>query len=62
MPVYEYRCEDCDEEFEAFRSISDESSQRCPSCSSETCKKLISLSSFKLNGEGWAKDLYAKKT
>ena len=40
MPLYEYRCEECDEEFELIRSASDSSEVRCPSCDGRAEKKL----------------------
>jgi putative FmdB family regulatory protein len=33
MPIYEYRCKECGEKFEAFRSIHDkDNSVECPRC------------------------------
>ena len=47
MPLYEYRCEKCDEQFEELRSASDEDEVRCPSCD-RPAKKL--LSAFSVGG------------
>ena len=41
MPLYEYRCEKCNEEFEVLRRINDEEEVRCPKCD-EPAKKLVS--------------------
>ena len=49
MPLYEYRCERCDEQFEELRSASDEDEVRCPSCE-QPAKKL--LSAFAVGGSG----------
>jgi putative FmdB family regulatory protein len=40
MPLYEYRCDDCGEEFELIRSVSDTSEVRCPTCDAPASKKL----------------------
>ena len=49
MPLYEYRCERCDERFEELRSSSDEDEVCCPSCG-QPAKKL--LSAFAVGGGG----------
>jgi len=47
MPFYEYRCEDCGEEFEYFaRSTSDEA-DKCAVCGKKRIKKLFSTFGFK---------------
>jgi putative FmdB family regulatory protein len=44
MPVYEYRCEDCNERFELFvRSSSQKMNPSCPKCGSHRVRKAISL-------------------
>jgi putative FmdB family regulatory protein len=44
MPIYEYRCNDCAEDFEALvRSMSSNGDVHCPSCGSSQVKKAISL-------------------
>lgn len=59
MPLYEYECQHCGVMVELLRSFN----QRTPDC--EECKKpmkkLISLTSFSLQGDGWAKDNYGLK-
>ena len=57
--TYEYTCTSCDHEWEAEQSIKDESLKVCPNCGKETAKRLISKSSFVLQGSGWAKDNYS---
>ncbi len=32
MPTYEYHCKACDQDFEAFQSITAEPLKECPSC------------------------------
>lgn len=42
MPTYEYKCENCNYEFEALQSIKDEPLKKCPNCGKNKLKKLIS--------------------
>lgn len=53
MPIYEYRCGDCDHEFESLQKMSDDALTDCPSCEKPALKKLISASGFRLSGSGW---------
>ena len=41
MPLYEYECEKCKEQFEILRGIDDAEEVRCPKCN-EPAKKLVS--------------------
>jgi putative FmdB family regulatory protein len=60
MPIYEYVCPDCEESFEVFVKITENSKEmKCKKCGG-TAKKKISSSSFLLKGNGWAKDGYSK--
>ena len=44
MPIYEYRCEECDEPFEVFvRSSSQQTQLTCPKCGGQKVKKAVSL-------------------
>lgn len=52
MPVYEYRCDKCGKEFEAWQRISDDPIEVCSECGGRA-KKLISQSTFVLKGSGW---------
>ncbi|MDP7035698.1 MAG: zinc ribbon domain-containing protein [Planctomycetota bacterium] len=40
MPTYDYRCNECSHEFEAFQRISEEPLQTCPECEGNV-KRLI---------------------
>jgi len=42
MPTYEYQCNACDHEFEAFQSITADPLSECPVCFKLELKKLIS--------------------
>ena len=60
MPIYEYKCETCGEEFELFRNITSNGNPCCKFCDGPV-KKLISRSSFHLKGTGWYVTDYAGK-
>jgi putative FmdB family regulatory protein len=52
MPIYEYKCQKCGRQFEAFQGISDPELKSCKFCKGKV-QKLVSLSSFSLKGSGW---------
>lgn len=62
MPIYEYECPSCKsirEEMIKFKDANNVKLLNCDTCNKEVnMKKVISLSSFKLEGRGWAKDGY----
>lgn len=53
MPLYEYRCDACEHEFEALQKISDEPLKHCPDCEQPQLRKLVSAAGFRLKGDGW---------
>lgn len=63
MPLYEYKCSACGHRVDRLQKSSDPPPV-CGACDElmpdETpyMEKLISRSSFKLNGTGWARDGY----
>lgn len=52
MPIYEYRCLDCGQQFERMQRFSDPPLEACISCAGSV-QKLISRSAFHLKGSGW---------
>jgi putative FmdB family regulatory protein len=40
MPTYDYVCQDCGHEFEAFQSMKDDPLTECPSCNGKV-KRLV---------------------
>lgn len=61
MPIYEYKCQKCGKEFEAFQGITDPELKSCKFCRGKV-HRLVSLSSFSLKGSGWyATDYGGKK-
>lgn len=53
MPIYEYRCDNCSHELEAFQKISEGLLVKCPECSKDSLIKKISAAGFRLKGAGW---------
>ncbi|HNY50398.1 MAG TPA: zinc ribbon domain-containing protein [Smithella sp.] len=61
MPIYEYKCNKCGKQFEAFQGIMDPELKSCKFCKGKV-QKMVSLSSFSLKGSGWyATDYKGKK-
>ncbi len=53
MPIYEYKCKECDHRLEKIQKMSDDPLKDCPSCGKPGLSKIVSASSFKLKGTGW---------
>jgi putative FmdB family regulatory protein len=44
MPIYEYHCEKCGEEFELLRGMADSDYDiKCPKCGEESAKRVFSV-------------------
>ena len=65
MPIYEYKCENCGHEFEEMLHFSERDNPINAPCPFPTCAGKVhlkmSLGSFHLKGDGWAKDGYGKR-
>jgi putative FmdB family regulatory protein len=53
MPIYEYRCDTCEERFEEFLSSSTKPAPPCPKCGAENPTRLLS----KINTEWLPSDV-----
>jgi putative FmdB family regulatory protein len=53
VPIYEYKCDNCEHRLEKLQKISDEPIKNCPECGKDDLRKLISAAAFKLKGTGW---------
>ena len=66
MPIYEYKCKNCNKTFEVLQYFRDgalvpDEKEICKcDCKNSNLIKLISKSTFKLAGDCWAKDNYTK--
>ena len=60
MPIYEYKCSTCENEFEKLTSILAPVPESCPACGvAGVISKKVSRTNFSLKGDGWAKDGYS---
>ena len=58
MPIYAYVCETCGEQLEELQHH-DDPPPTCPQDEDHgEMKRVMSQTSFKLNGKGWARDGY----
>ena len=60
MPTYQYACNACDHEFDAFQSFSDTSLTQCPECQGEL-RKVYTAVGVVFKGSGFYKTDSAKK-
>jgi putative FmdB family regulatory protein len=58
MPIYEYRCRACGQEFETIQRVGSRSRRKCPACSGRL-EKLVSRTAFQLEGGGWFEQGYS---
>ncbi len=58
MPIYEYACDSCEHAFELIQRMSAPAPETCPECGEPGVRKLVSATSFRLQGSGWYKDGY----
>ena len=62
LPIFEYHCHACAMTFEKLiRSAADEQGVICRHCSGSSVDRILSASSFKLQGGGWYQDGYDKR-
>ena len=61
MPIYEYRCAKCNTLFEEWtRHFDSQESETCPVCGG-VAHRILSQTSFKLEGGGWFASCYGNK-
>ena len=53
MPIYEFNCEACHQEFESLQKINDISRPPCPYCGGTKVERIVSAPGFQLKGSGW---------
>ncbi|HWR83336.1 MAG TPA: FmdB family zinc ribbon protein [Candidatus Deferrimicrobium sp.] len=53
MPTYEYRCEKCSHEFEAFQSMTEPPVQTCPMCAGPVKRIISGGAGFLFKGSGF---------
>lgn len=60
MPTYEYRCDDCEHQFEVFQKMSDDAVEECESCGSPV-RRLLFPVAIHFKGSGFYTTDYARK-
>lgn len=60
MPIYEYKCLDCQAHFEKMRKVTDPPLEVCEKCGGKL-EKQWSLSGFQFKGAGWYVTDYSNK-
>ncbi len=60
MPIYEYKCLECENSLEKMQKVSDEPLTVCEKCGGKL-EKQWSLSGFQFKGAGWYVTDYAGK-
>jgi putative FmdB family regulatory protein len=53
MPIYEYRCTQCEHKLETLQRLSEAPLVTCPECGKDALQKLVSAAGFQLKGSGW---------
>lgn len=61
MPIYEYRCQECQQIFEQWQKDFNDQDKTCPVCEGKS-ERLISNTSFVLKGSGWYVTDYANNS
>ena len=60
MPLYEYRCEKCEDISETIQNFSDPPLTACEACGGKL-ERLLSPSAIQFKGSGWYVNDYGKK-
>ena len=55
MPIYVYRCQSCELEFDRLEKLNEAPQDKCPTCKGEG-KRIITSANFILKGEKWFKN------
>ncbi|MBU0553043.1 zinc ribbon domain-containing protein [Myxococcota bacterium] len=60
MPLYLYRCSECEAEVEVHAKMSDPPPTRCEACGAAALERRIGRTAFALKGGGWYAQGYSK--
>ncbi|WP_293776237.1 FmdB family zinc ribbon protein [uncultured Oxalicibacterium sp.] len=53
MPIYAYRCVECDFAKDVLQKMSDPALTECPACGKSSFQKQLTAAGFQLKGTGW---------
>ncbi|MBX3168430.1 MAG: zinc ribbon domain-containing protein [Candidatus Eremiobacteraeota bacterium] len=62
MPIYVYKCTECNEYCEALQKASDEPLKTCPNCQAEALTRVIAPVGVIFKGTGFHKNDYSGKS
>ncbi len=62
MPIYEFRCDRCENEFEELCKSTDVKKMKCPKCGGASRRKVASRVGLQFKGSGWYITDYASKS
>jgi len=62
MPTYDYRCTECNHEFEYFQSMTSPELEHCPKCNGKVQRLIGAGSGIIFKGSGFYETDYKKKT
>jgi len=62
MPLYEFKCSNCNKISEFNLKISDSYPDSCPKCEKGRLSKIISQTAFQLKGGGWFSEGYDSRS
>jgi putative FmdB family regulatory protein len=63
MPTYDYICDACEHQFEAFQSIKEEAMKKCPECGRKKLRRLIGPgAAIVFKGSGFYKTDYRSES
>jgi len=63
MPIYEYRCSECKEEYEVFHKGKEvEEEVICPECSSTSHTRLMSVAGVAVKNHSYSQSLHHQPT
>jgi putative FmdB family regulatory protein len=60
MPLYEYKCSNCNSHVEVVQKVNDQPLKKCPKCGG-ALKKLLSAPGLQFKGKGWYVTDYGEK-
>lgn len=53
MPIYEFECHSCGNQFELLRSFSETSAPNCPTCEGDHVERRLGRPAIHFKGSGW---------
>lgn len=59
MPIYRFRCDDCDQQVELIQRMDEKAPpEKCEHCGGKSFRDVIGAPMYVLKGPGWANDGY----